>query len=348
MNKKDIKKFTQEELTGELSGMDKRRFRAKQIFKWVFKKDVRDFSEMTNLTKPFRKELDEKYYINRFELIKTQTSDDGTKKLLFQLHDNQRIETVLIPGPANRTTLCVSTQIGCKLGCLFCRTGAGGFSRDLTTGEIVEQVLASKRELNKDERISNVVFMGMGEPLLNYDNTVRAIKIFYDDDAFNFSVRKITLSTAGIPHMIEKLGEDIELSLAISLHAVDNEKRTFLMPINRKYPLESLFEACKNYPLGPRRRITFEYLLIKDINDSDDHAKKLAKLLAPLKSKVNLIVFNPFDGCDFERPSDQRVEAFQNILIDRHVHTMVRKSRGEDILAACGQLRAESGYRVKG
>lgn len=340
--KTDIKNFTLEELTKQMAGMEKEGFRAKQIFKWVFKRDVDDFEKMTDLAKPLRTELAKGFFINRFKLLTTESSQDGTKKFLFELNDGQKVETVLIPGERNRMTLCISTQVGCKLGCLFCRTGAGGFVRDLTAGEIVEQVLASKRQIDQETRISNIVIMGMGEPLLNYDNTVRAVRILYTDNGLNYSARKITLSTVGLPLQMEQLGKDVEISLAISLHAVDNETRTKLMPINQKYPIEQLLEACKNYPLGTRRRITFEYLLIKDVNDSDAQAKKLAKLMATIKSKVNLIVFNPFEECDFERPSDERVIAFQEILLSRNIHTMVRKSKGQDILAACGQLRAKN------
>ena len=339
--KQDIKNFTLDELTEALIGTGKERFRARQIFKWIYKRDVENFEQMTDLSKDLRAELDTGFCIPRFSLLDQMQSSDGTRKLLFELHDGQTVETVLIPNERNRQTLCISSQVGCALACGFCRTGKGGFVRNLTAGEIVEQVLASTRQAEPGQRITNIVLMGMGEPLLNYDNTLRAIRIFYADDGLNYSARKITLSTAGIVPAIEQLGKEIEVSLAISLHATDNETRARLMPISKKYTLEQLLEACRKYPLGTRRRITFEYLLIDGINDSDEDARRLARLLAPIKAKINLIVFNPFDECEFKRPSDLRVAAFQKILLDRSVTAMLRKSRGGDILAACGQLRSK-------
>lgn len=339
--KKDIKNFTLDELTSELTGMGKERFRAKQIFKWVFKKDTACFDQMTDLSMELREQLDKDYDIRRFKQVDIQLSEDGTVKHCWKLSDGEIIETVLIPGERGRLTLCISTQIGCALGCCFCRTGSGGFVRDMTAGEIVEQVLAAGRTLTDDEnRISNIVLMGMGEPLLNYENTLRAVRILYADDGMNFSARKVTLSTAGIAPMMEQLGRDIEISLAISLHAVNDKTRTQLMPINKKYPINTILEACRNYPLGTRRRITFEYLLIGGINDSDKEAAELARIIAPIKSKVNLIIFNPFEGCDYDAPSPERVESFRSVLATKRISTVVRKSRGSDILAACGQLRA--------
>lgn len=339
--KKDIKNFTLDELVVELAGMGKRRFRAKQVFKWIYKRDAQSFDEMTDLSRDFRKELDEHFQIVRFAVLRTDQSSDGTQKFLLELSDGLRVETVLIPGENDRFTVCISSQVGCPLGCVMCRTGAGGFVRDLTAGEMVEQVLATARNIASPERLRNVVLMGMGEPLLNYDSTVRAIRILYEDGGMNYSARKVTLSTAGITPKMEQLGQDIEVSLAVSLHAVNDATRTRLMPLNRKYPLKALRAACRNYPLGPRQRITFEYVLIRGINDSDDDAAALAKWVAPLKSKVNLIVFNAFEGCPFEAPSPKRIARFQQILLDRNVTAMLRRSRGGDILAACGQLRAE-------
>lgn len=339
--KRDIKNFTLDELTAELAGMEKERFRAKQIFKWIFKKDAQRFDQMTDLTVELREQLDRKYFIQRFKQVDEQISEDGTRKHCWKLSDGELVETVLIPGENGRTTLCISSQIGCALRCRFCRTGSGGFVRDMTAGEITEQILAANRTLTKkDRRISNIVIMGMGEPLLNYDNTLRTIRLLFTDDGLNYSARKVTISTAGISPMIERLGQEIEISLAISLHAVDDEKRSRIMPINKKYPISTIIEACKNYPLGTRRRITFEYLLMGGFNDSDAEAAKLAKLIAPVKSKVNLIVFNPFEGCEFIAPTPERVVAFQDVLAEKRVSSIVRKSRGSDILAACGQLRA--------
>jgi 23S rRNA (adenine2503-C2)-methyltransferase len=342
-DKQDIKGMTLEALTEFLSGQGKERFRAKQIFRWIYSQDAPDFERMTNLTKALRIEMDERFAINRFKLIDTQTSADSTQKLLFELSDGETLETVIIPGAGKRLSLCISSQVGCPLACTFCRTGKSGFVRNLTTGEIVEQVLASGRHLGDRSLISNIVIMGMGEPLLNYDAVLDAIRILYTDAGPNFSARKITLSTAGLPEQLAALGKAIDVSLAISLHAVDDETRNKLMPINKKYPIAKLMEACKNYPLGNRRYITFEYLLIKGINDSDEQARKLAKLVLPLQAKINLIAFNPFEGCDYEAPSPERVLTFQNILINKKITTMLRKSRGADILAACGQLRAKVG-----
>jgi 23S rRNA (adenine2503-C2)-methyltransferase len=341
MEKENIKDFTFDLLKERLTIMGEEPYRATQIFKRLYKHDVASFSEMTDISKDLRKYLDEQFHLGRSTVEEIQTSEDGTQKLLLRLQDGENIETVLIPGLKNRLTLCISSQVGCALACTFCRTGKGGFVRDLSTGEIVEQVLASARHLEEGRRISNIVIMGMGEPLLNYDNVLGALHIFAHDKGPNYSARKVTLSTVGITPALEQLGKDIEVSLAISLHAADDELRTRLMPINKKYPLAGLIEVCKNYPLGSRRRITFEYLLIKDVNDSDQQARQLAKLVAPLKAKVNLIAFNSFDGGEFEPSSEERIEAFQNILTDKHVFAIVRKSRGQDILAACGQLRAK-------
>ena len=338
----DIKSFTLDELTERLESLGKARFRATQIFKWLYKRDAAGFEEMTDLSMALRQELAESFAINRFPVLDSQKSEDGTEKLLLGLPDGENVEVVLIPGEHGRLTLCISSQIGCKLKCGFCRTGTMGFTRDLTSGEIVEQVQAAGRYLGGDtrERITNLVLMGMGEPLLNYDNVVRAIRTMYTEHGLNYSSRKITISTAGVLPAMERLGREIEVSVAISLHAVDNETRSMLMPINKKYPIEALMEVCRNYPLGTRRRLTFEYLLIHGVNDSLEDAKKLAKLMRTVKSKVNLIPFNRFEGCSWEPPDWDHILAFQKVLLDGSVTTIIRKSRGEDILAACGQLKS--------
>lgn len=336
----EIKDLSVEELSILLKGMGKEQFRAKQIFKWLYKRDAATFEEMTDLSKDLRAQLPERFTLSRFPVKNIQTSKDGTEKLLLELNDGNTVEIVLIPNARQRLTLCISSQVGCSLRCTFCRTGMGGFVRNLTTGEITEQVMAATRHVGPDTRITNIVFMGMGEPLLNYDNVIKAIKIFYTNDGLNFSPRKITLSTVGLVPEMKRLGKDIEVSLAISIHAGDNDTRTDLMPINRKYPLAMLLDACREYPLRKRGRITYEYLLINGINDSQADARQLAVLMSQLKSKINLIPFNPFEGCDFDRPSDARIEAFQKVLLDKGQFAIIRKSKGDDILAACGQLRS--------
>lgn len=317
-------------------------YRVTQVMDWVYRKKVAAFTEMTNLPTSIRDFLNENYSIDPLKLLSYQKSIDGTTKFLFGLGDDKKIESVLIP--ADRSlTLCISTQVGCPLDCKFCLTGVMGYTRNLTAGEIIGQVLFVQRWLQPEHRISNIVFMGMGEPLANYQNTVRAIRLMLSEKKLNLSHRKITVSTAGIVPGIQKLGrEDFAVNLAVSLHAPTDGLRTQLMPINQKYPLATLLKACREYPLRNRRRITFEYVLLKGVNDKPVHAKELAKILKGLPCKINLLPFNEANDLPYERPSDVDVLQFQQILIDQDYSAFIRTSRGRDILAACGQLAARS------
>jgi 23S rRNA (adenine2503-C2)-methyltransferase len=269
-----------------------------------------------------------------------QTSSDGTKKVLFRLADGLFIESVLIPG-RNHWTACISTQAGCAMGCLFCLTGRQGLLRDLRPSEITGQMTMLRRCTPEGPEIKNIVLMGMGEPLANYDHTVKAIRILTSDDGLGFSNRKITVSTCGLAPQIVRLGQEICVNLAISLNAPDDRRRSALMPVNRKYPLATLLEACRDYPMPGRRMLTFEYILMAGVNDSPADAKKLALLLRNIRCKLNLISFNEFSGSSFRTPSPETVSAFQQILLDHHYTAILRASRGRDILAACGQLSGE-------
>ncbi len=348
--KKNILDFTREELAKEL---DSPSFRAKQIFQWVYQKYVDDFSKMSNLSKDFRKKLDENFEIYTPEIVKKEISKDGSIKYLFRLKDLHTIESVLLPMKKEvkdsegkilkeaKYSICVSTQVGCKVGCAFCLTAKGGFVRNLTPGEIVSQVLSIKKD-NKiaSNRRVNIVYMGMGEPLDNLDNVVKSIKIFSDENGLSIGPRRQTISTSGLAPKIKKLGEkNLGVLLAISLHAVDDELREKLMPINKAYNIESIIKAVKDFPVDQRKRVMFEYLMIKNLNDDIKSAKKLVKLLNGIKAKVNLILFNPYPGSNFKRPDTEDVKKFQQYLLDKGVLCTIRESKGLDISAACGQLR---------
>jgi len=278
------------------------------------------------------------------EIEKTQLSKDGTKKILFRLEDGLCIESVLIPGK-NHWTVCVSTQAGCRMGCRFCMTGKLGFKRNLLPSEITGQITMLRSNMPEGDNIKNIVLMGMGEPLANYENTLKAIGIITSDYGLGFSNRKITVSTCGIAPMIEQLGKDICVNLAISLNAPDNETRNYLMPVNKKYPIEMLLEACRNYPMPGRRMLTFEYILIDGINDSSRDAEKLAHLLKGMRCKLNLIAFNEYPGSTFKTPSEGSIRVFQQVLLNHHYTAIVRASKGSDILAACGQLSGQADER---
>jgi 23S rRNA (adenine2503-C2)-methyltransferase len=270
--------------------------------------------------------------------LRTEEARDGTKKFLFELGDKNRIESVLIPDK-DRLTLCISTQAGCAFGCRFCLTGKIGWKRNLTTSEILNQILAVRETLDGKRSITNIVLMGMGEPLANYQNTMKAIELMLHPDAFKFSSRRVTLSTVGLLPEMEKMAKErIRFRLAISLNATDEETRSHLMPVNRRYPLKKVLELCRKFPLQPRSRITFEYVMVKDINDSPRDAKRLLKILKGIPSKVNLIPLNEAPGIPFKRPSDETVREFQEILMEGGLTTIVRASKGAEISAACGQL----------
>jgi 23S rRNA (adenine2503-C2)-methyltransferase len=292
------------------------------------------------LSKENRKLLFSRFSIDRLEKIRIEKSRDGSKKYLFRLPDGNLIESVLIP-ERGHYTLCISSQVGCALGCRFCLTGQGGLARNLTSGEIIAQVRDIQEALDESRHLTNIVLMGMGEPLANYGNVVKAIDTLTDNAlGLGFASRRITLSTSGLVDRLSDLGRDTEVSLAISLNAADNKTRDWLMPINQKYPIERLLEACRRYPLKPHRRITFEYILLKGINDSEKDAHRLAELLRPLRAKINLIPFNAFEGSEFRRPDESVITRFLQILLKSSYTAIIRRSKGEDISAACGQLRA--------
>lgn len=331
----DLKNLTLEELTEFLAGLGKERFRAGQIMRWMYGRLTDDFEAMSDLSKALRAELRQRARVSRLPVEAVQESRDGTRKYLFRLEDGETVEAVRIPMEDDRCTLCISTQVGCAMGCRFCHTGSFGLQRDLTAGEIVNQVCAAMA----DGPVNNIVLMGMGEPLHNLDNVVKALQILYLREGFDFSPRRVTLSTAGlVPEMLE-LGRRIRVNLAVSLNATTDEVRDRLMPVNRRYPLKQLMAACREYPLQPRQRITFEYILIRDVNDSDQDARRLIRLLHGVKAKINLIPYNEHPASSFRAPTPERVTRFQEILLDRGMVAIRRASKGQDIAAACGQLK---------
>ncbi|MCA1960034.1 MAG: 23S rRNA (adenine(2503)-C(2))-methyltransferase RlmN [Desulfomonile sp.] len=334
----DLTGMTHGELEQFMLGLGKERYRSIQVMKWIHQGLADSFQGMTNLSKEFRRQLAEKSFIGIPALERVERSHDGTRKFLFRLGDGNLIESVLIP-EGHHDTLCVSTQVGCAMGCRICRTGKIGFVRNLTAGEIVSQLLAARR-LMPESRITNIVFMGMGEPLANFDETVRAIRVLTHPNGPGISWRRLTVSTSGLVPQIAALGREVKVKLAVSLNAVTDEQRNAIMPINRRYPLSILLDALKRYPLPRGTRITIEYVLVRDLNDSDADARLLVKLLNPIRAKVNLIPLNS-EGLDgLESPLPDRVRRFQEVLIARSLMAIVRESRGRDILAACGQLAA--------
>ncbi|MEK7701152.1 MAG: 23S rRNA (adenine(2503)-C(2))-methyltransferase RlmN, partial [candidate division NC10 bacterium] len=314
-------------------------YRGRQLATWIYRKSVFDLEAMTDLPKEFRASLAERAVIEVPEPERVTPSQDGSQKLVFCLAGGSRISSVLIPDD-DRITLCVSTQVGCGFQCLFCLTGVMGLERNLTAGEIVGQVLAANRLLAPDRRVTHIVFMGMGEPLANYAAVVTSLRILTDAKlGVGYSPRRITVSTVGLVPGIERLGrENLKVNLAISLHAASDEVRAKLMPVSRSFDLAALMAALRKYPLAPRQRIFFEYVMLDGVNDSPEDAKRLVTLLRGLRAKVNLIPFNDWEGAPFQRPPLPRILAFQSILIDAGVTTTVRWSKGEDIGAACGQL----------
>ena len=316
------------------------RYRGRQLATWIYRKSARDLDALTDLPKDFRVRLAESHEITLPVLERATPSQDGSRKLVFRLADERRVSAVLMPDDG-RITLCLSTQVGCGYGCAFCLTGTMGLDRNLTAGEIVGQLLAANALLGDEGRVTHVVFMGMGEPLANYASLVAALRIMIDPKlGLAYSPRRLTVSTVGLVSGIEKLGrEDLRVNLAISLHAATDEVRGRLMPINRSWNLEALMAAVKRYPLASRQRVFFEYVMLEDVNDSPDDARALVRLLRGVRAKVNLIPFNDWEGARFRRPPLPRILAFQSILLDAGVTTTVRWSKGEDIGAACGQLK---------
>jgi len=357
--------MTPEEL--DVKAMKKANYRAKQIFHWVYQRFQTDWDQMSDLSKDLRAWLKENVQVYRLSERQSRQALDGTHKFLWDLADSKTIESVIIPAALQekkdeafdeeeepktfagkpvedqvtsprwaRLTACISSQVGCAMACKFCLTGIQGLDRHLEVHEIVTQVY----ELRRIAPITNIVFMGMGEPLHNFENVVKACQILLDQDGLNFSKRKVTISTSGLVTAIEELGKRVDVSLAISLNGTTDEQRTRIMPVNKKWNIERLLEACRNYPLGSHRRITFEYVMLKGINDTLEDAERLTKLTRGIPSKINLIPFNEHSGSEFKRPSDETVQVFQKYLVNRKITATVRISRGRDILAACGQLRS--------
>jgi 23S rRNA (adenine2503-C2)-methyltransferase len=340
-------------LVAFFAGIGEARYRAEQVMKWIYHRHVTDFTEMTDLGKPLRAKLVAACVIEPPKVLFEKPSADGTHKWLLGMDGGNAIEAVFIPDKG-RGTLCVSSQVGCGLACTFCSTGTQGFNRNLSTAEIIGQVWVAAKHLgnvpHKQRKLTNVVMMGMGEPLLNFDNVVRAMGIMRDDLGFGLANKRVTLSTAGLVPMIDRLSVESDVSLAVSLHAPTDELRTQLVPLNKKYPIAELMEACVRYAQRkPRTSITFEYTMMKGINDRPEHARALVKLMRAMDAKlqrtnaakVNLIPFNPFPGTSYERSDEADIRNFQTLLLDSQVLTMVRRTRGDDIDAACGQLKGQ-------
>lgn len=331
--------------------MGEKPFRAAQVIQWIYQHGITDFTEMTTLSKTLREKLSEVAQIELPTIISEQVSEDGTRKWLLQLDINNSIETVFIP-EKDRGTLCISTQVGCALDCSFCSTGKQGFNRNLTTGEIIGQLWIASQALgvykHKNRTISNIVMMGMGEPMLNFDNVVTAMNLMMEDHAFGLSRKRVTLSTSGLVPAIDKLAEVSDVSLAISLHATNDELRNKLVPINKSYPIVELMEACKRYAkIRAVDTITFEYVMLRGINDSEAEARMLVKLMNGIPAKINLIPFNPFPGTEYKCSSARVIDKFRDILLKGSIFAITRKTRGEDIDAACGQLVGKVMARAK-
>ena len=337
---KNIKDYTLEELKEEVKNLGEKPFRAEQIFKWLYEDKVLSFDDMTNLSIDLRNKLKEIYEIKQFKILKKQVASDGTKKYLFDLLDGNAIETVLMQYH-HGYSLCVSSQVGCKMGCKFCASTGIPFVRNLTTGEILEQIMAVERDENI--RISNVVFMGIGEPLDNYDNVVKAIHLINNPKCLNIGARHISISTSGLVPKIYKLAEEnIQCTLSISLHATTNEQRSKMMPVNNTYHIEELLQACKDYIEKTNRRISFEYALAKENNDNLEDAKRLVKLLKGMLCHVNLIPINKIENGEFTKSSNENIIKFRDYLNERGIVATIRRELGSDIDAACGQLRRKN------
>ncbi len=332
--------MTKDEITEFVGTLNERAYRAEQIYAWIYTKSVFDIDSMTDLSKELREKLKERAVLEAPELCEELCSEDGTIKFVLKLKDGARIESVVIPSMKDdgRLTLCVSTQAGCALGCGFCLTGAGGAGRDLFLSEMTAQFFVGRALIDEDDRITNIVLMGMGEPLLNYNEVIKFVNLLVDQKGLAFAPRRVTLSTAGIVPMIARLGEDSNINLAVSLNATTDEVRSRLMPINKKYPLAELIKALKEFPLTKSRHITIEYVLIKGVNDTRADAKRLASLLKGIRVKINLIPFNPHKGSLYAAPEPEDIFSFKDTLIKAGFVAVVRTSKGTDILAACGQL----------
>ncbi len=340
--------LSQKALSDYFITLGEKPFRAQQVLKWIHAEGITDFAQMTNLSKTLRAQLAEHCVVHAPDVISQHNASDGTRKWLFRVEGGGAIETVYIPEP-KRATLCVSSQVGCALNCSFCHTAQQGFQKNLTSSEIIGQLWYAVKQLRAegvfkaiDRPITNVVMMGMGEPLLNFDNVVMAMDLMLDDLAYGLSKRRVTLSTSGVVPAIDKLREVTDVALAVSLHAPNDTLRTELVPINKKYPIVELLAACKRYLRDDtRRRITMEYVMLDGVNDQPQHAQELIKILKDVPSKVNLIPFNPFNGTKYQRSSNEAILRFQSILMNAGIVTLTRKTRGDDIDAACGQLAGQ-------
>lgn len=350
-DKTDLIGLSKEELLETVVSLGEKPFRAKQLWQWLYYHGARDFSQMTSLSQSFKEKLSANFCISRPKVIKELTSCDCTRKWLLQLSDEHKVESVYIP-EEDRGAMCISTQVGCAMGCVFCNTGSQGYTRNLTASEIVGQFLAARDSYGEwptpsdgVRRLSNIVVMGMGEPLLNFDNTAKALKILMDDEGVCISRRRITVSTSGIAPLIPRVASEMRVRLAISLHAPTDEIRNKIMPINRKYPLKELMQACRLYrkiAAEPRQRITFEYVMIDGLNDSDENAYQLIELVKGIGAKFNLIPLNEWEGCQLKCSRRDRIERFASILNKAGYSCPIRASRGREIMAACGQLKSQA------
>jgi 23S rRNA (adenine2503-C2)-methyltransferase len=347
LNKTNLLDLDAEGLARFFEGLGERPFRARQVLRWIHRAGVADFAAMSDLARPLREKLAQAATIEVPAIVGDSTAEDGTRKWLVKVDDANAVESVYIP-ETSRGTLCVSSQAGCVLDCAFCSTGKQGFNRNLRTSEIIGQLWIAKRELGAAHPLTNVVMMGMGEPLLNLDNVIPALRLMLDDNAYGLSRRKVTVSTAGVVPGMDRLRDECPVALAVSLHAPNDELRDRLVPNNRKYPIRDLLAACKRYlEKAPRDFITFEYVMLDGVNDADAHARELVRIAAKVRCKFNLIPFNPFPGGDFGRSSAERVRRFAEILQQAGLTVTTRKTRGDDIAAACGQLAGEVTDRTR-
>lgn len=335
----DIKELTKTDLEAWMRERGEKPYHARQVLKWLYQRGATSFAAMTDVSTVLRARLEQEFSIAKLGCVRMTSAADGTRKFLFALHDGRYIESVQIPAE-DRLTLCVSSQVGCAMGCRFCATATVRPIRDLTAGEIVSQIWDVQQTLPVAQRLTNLVFMGMGEPLANYDQLVKAIEIITAEWGCNFSPRRVTVSTVGLVPQMKRLLEETSVNLTVSLTATTNTLRDDLMPVNRRFPLEQLLETCRTLPIAPRKRVTFAYTMLKDVNDSEADAKRLTKLLQGFRLKVNLIPFNPFPGSEFQASPRPRIEYFRQALLDKGIMATIRESRGQDAQAACGQLAA--------
>lgn len=348
--RRDLVGLSREELAAEIAAFGEKPFRAKQLWHWIYHQGVTDFTQMSTIARPLQEKFAERFVVSRPDVALDQLSKDETRKFLFKFRDNEAVETVYIPDPVeDRGAVCISSQVGCTLSCRFCHTGTQRLARNLSSAEIVGQFMAA-RDAYKEwpspkgetpRLLSTIVLMGMGEPLYNYENVAKAMKIVMDGEGIGLSRRRITLSTSGVVPMMDRCGDELGVNLAVSLHAVRDDLRDELVPLNRKYPIKELIAACKRYPAASNaRRITFEYVMLKGINDSETDARALVYLIAGLPAKVNLIPFNPWPGSTYETSSPAAIRKFADIVMEAGYSSPVRTPRGQDILAACGQLKS--------